>query len=140
MLLVVSTFAFSEWFSTGVEKPDQATPDRHHLSECWAIPGAFNSKVALADAKEGVLSLGADDSDVAIEIDVDEIRLGKAASSFVAKADLVMSELQSIVTGFNGHTHVVAGVTTGPGSVVSAIPGSSLSAPGDVAADSVKVQ
>jgi len=86
-----------------------------------------------------------------VEVDAaTTILLGAGASEYVALAEQVKSQLDDIetaistlVSNFNAHTHVVAGVTAGPASVVAAVPsvpsGASYSA-ADVAATKVKAE
>jgi hypothetical protein len=65
------------------------------------------------------------------------IHLGESgdAFQFVAMSTKVASELSSMISTYNGHTH--GGVTVGAGS--SAIPSVTMSAVGDIAATKVQV-
>lgn len=75
-------------------------------------------------------------SPVELVLDASQIKAGKDASDFAAKAQAVLDRLQAIVTGFNAHTHT--GGTLGGG--VTGAPQTSLSAPASVAASKVQVQ
>lgn len=68
--------------------------------------------------------------------DGEALHVGIATAALaLARADLVLSELQAIKTAYDLHTH--SGVTTGPG--VSGVPVAPLPSPGSVACDRVVV-
>ena len=61
----------------------------------------------------------------------------EAGSAFLARADKVLTELQSVATNLTGHTHPVAGVQAGATTITSG-PSSSTYSPSSVATDQAK--
>jgi hypothetical protein len=70
------------------------------------------------------------------------LKLGAGASQFAAKAQDVLDRLNSIVNGFNAHTHLPGSFVAGSTAVTGAsgTPVSPLGAPTSVAASKVKVE
>ena len=121
---VVVIFAerdISRWLSTGTAPSDPADTRRHDLSDAIAIPqiNPYTDPLASDATAAGAAVLRADD-----------IRLGSAtASSFIALAPLVLTELQKITTWmtamnmtFSSHTHVFAPGGPSPTSTPVAVP------------------
>lgn len=115
---------------------------RHHdLSDAVAFPGVYPDPKALKEASDTELSIGADGG-LQMRVGGSLIELGTTGGSldFVALAQKVLTELQSIVNGFNSHIHTTtATVGTGPVGVIST-PTSPLGSPNSVAADKVKAE
>lgn len=68
------------------------------------------------------------------------IKLGSGATQFVAMANKVLTELNSIQTWANSHTHDTAGVQPGGSTLTSATGKPTMSAPGSVEATKAKVE
>lgn len=100
---------------------------RHAISGAVFIPGLYQRANRIADY---------DPENVVVSSQT-VVKIGAAdASSFVALADKVLTELGNIRTAFNAHTH--GGVTTGGGA--STGPVSPMAAPSSVAATKVKAK
>lgn len=109
--------------------------ERHGMDGI-AMPCSIADTHPVIDAAPaaGEMVVGLDGDPAQIHISAGTIKLGSAATSFAAKADLVLTELGNIVSAYNGHTHAVSGAATGTPVVASLLP-----APGNVAATVVKV-
>ena len=119
---------------------DETDPDdfrRFDLSDVWAYPGAgYPDSKAIKNFDPDDLVIGVDGG-VVIHIKEDgTINLGsKTPADAVALAAKVLTELSSIVTAFNAHTHI--GVTVGAGVTGTPSP-PPLAAPSAVASTVVK--
>lgn len=113
-LVVFCDRSLDQWKSQG--KPDDPKMSRtHDLSDGIFLPGAHHDLNPITPATDlGATVLHGDSS----------ILLGRSATSFLAKADLVLSELQSIVTQFNTHTHPHPQGPTSPPTAPMTNPGS----------------
>jgi len=135
VLVVASEHAIGEWRSRG-EVCDPGLRGRHDLNGCFALPGAATAGRFFADALGAAAESGiviGKDGGIQIAISTSEIKLGRSASSYAAKADAVLDRLQAIVTGFNAHTHTVSGGAT-------LAPVTPLTTPASVAASKVRVE
>lgn len=122
-MVVVSEVSLDRYKEDGDKGPPQ-NRERNGLNGAWFIPGVFPGS-DVSDA-EG-------DPDATVVLG-DDVRLGSsAASQFVALANLVKSELESIKTAFDMHQHVETGGTTNA-------PSMPLPPIGDVAAGKVKAE
>ena len=65
------------------------------------------------------------------------VELGTTPTNFVALANLVLTELQSIKTDFDSHTHTITG---GSSAGTTSAPDSPMTAPSSVAATEVKAK
>lgn len=114
VLVIASEHAIGEWRTRGVVC-DPVLRGRHDLNGCFAIPGAATAgrkfADALSDAAQAGIVIGKDGG-IQISMSATEIKLGRSATSYAAKADAVNSRLADIVTAFNAHQHVETGGTT----------------------------
>lgn len=138
VLVIASEHAIGEWRARGAVC-DPILRGRHDLNGCFAIPGAATAgrkfADALSDAAQAGIVIGKDGG-IQIAMSTTEIKLGRSATSYAAKADAVLDRLQDIVTSFNTHTHTVAAA---PGT--SAAPVVLMSTPvASVACSKVKVE
>lgn len=133
VLLVFCERSLDEWRSvTGDDHEPQDPARRHDLMDAIAIPGGSSP----------VSALGTDAwAAGALVVRGDDLRLGSAtASDFVALASLVLAELNALRAELILHTHTVAGITPGGGSVAS-LPAIGIgAASGSVAAAKVKAE
>lgn len=138
VLVIASEHAIGEWRARGAVC-DPVLRGRHDLNGCFAIPGAATAGRKFADALSAAAEAGiviGKDGGIQIAMSTSEIKLGRGASSYAAKADAVLDRLQDIVTSFNTHTHTVAAA---PGT--SAAPAVLMSTPvASVACSKVKVE
>ena len=109
----------------------------HHLANAVCYPGgAYPTGEELSDSHGTDLIIGEDGGNAMRIAPGGPVRLGSqgGGEEFVALATKVLTELQSIRTQYNLHTHT--GVTTGGG--VSGVPAALMTAPNAVAASNVK--
>lgn len=113
VLLVICERNIGAWRATG-NQGDPGDIGMHTLDGAVAIPGLYPDSSAAQSADPNNMVLGNDTNGAAqIVIKTSEILAGSSATNFVAMADKVLSELNSIATALVTHTH--SGVTTGPG-------------------------
>ena len=133
--LVFSEASTAEYRATG-QASAQGDVRRHHLGYPTAIPGAVPDTSPLsptdAAARAAGMVIGHDGAADQIQISPTAIKLGSAATDFVALASLVMTQLSAIQTQFNTHVHATAAL--GP-PVPPTVP---MTSPGSVAATLVK--
>lgn len=126
-------YSIDRFRSTG-DDVDPGDERRFDLANAVFLPnGPFPSSNTLADADASEVRFGFD-SDYVVAIKkgpMPEIRLPRAAVTFLARADRVLTELGKIVTGFNTHVHVETGAST---NVPTVLLGTAL----DPASDTVK--
>ncbi len=140
--LMFADYSIDRFRSTG-DDVDPGDTRRFDLSNAVFLPnGPFPSDEALADANASEIRVGFDgDYQAAIKKGPSpEIRLPADATTFLARADRVLTELQGVATAFNGHTHTAGGYmdsSPAPVTGVSGGPSSSYSA-SDPASDTVK--
>lgn len=135
VLVVASEHAIGQWRARGT-LCDPQLRERHGLSGCIAIPGAGTAVRAFADGVSAAAQAGiviGKDGGIQIAISSTEIKLGRSATSYAAKADSVDDRIATIVAAFNAHTHTETGATTN-------VPGSLIAAQASVAASKVKVE
>lgn len=113
-----------KWLDAG----GQVTPNSvrsHHTSDAIFVPGARSRPNAIAGFDPDHTTLGKDGS----------------AADFVALAQKVLDQLNSIATTFNFHTHIltIAAQSGAGGTGTAAVPASSMS-PATVASATVKVK
>lgn len=130
-MLFLAEYSIDRWRAGSPGDPGDER--RHGLSGATFVPGLRVSGAALGSTSGSAIRLG-HDPDYAIEITDSGIKLPNDAIEFLARADRTLSELQSIVNGFNTHTHT--GVTVGAG--VTGTPSVPLTAPSDPASDTVQ--
>lgn len=126
-LLVFADYTLDRFRSTG-DDVDPGDERRFDLSNASFIPaGPFPSSGALADASGAHIRVGFDGGYQA-EIRDGEARFPKDASTFLARADRVLSTFQSLQTWLDLHTHPdpVSGNTGAPNSA-SPVPSSDAS-------------
>lgn len=122
-LLFFSEASLDIWLATGNDV-DPLDDRRHTLTDAVFLPGLYDFANAPSASGSAVVLSGPD------------VRLGSQnASSFVALANLVLTELTKIATALTTHVH--AGVT--PGAGVSGVAASAY-APASVAAVKVKAE
>lgn len=141
VLLVFSERSIDQWLEKG-DKQDPVITTKHDLSDAIAIAGVYPKTKKLANAHADHIVIGHDGpASPRAYFKSGEIALGaENPSEFVALAQKVLTELQSIRTWGVAHTHVVPGVLTGPASVTSNVALPVLSAPNSVAAQKVKAE
>lgn len=124
----------------------------HDLNGAVAIPGLFPSKLTLSETSSSYMVIGKEGGQqISIEATSGEVHIGENGSSdleFVALANLVLSELQSVKGDLDSiqtwlASHVHTGVTTGPGS--SGVPPPTpppptAHTPSSVASDNLKAE
>lgn len=135
-LLVFSEYILERWRQTG-DDVDPGDERRHDLSGATFHPGLVPSSEQLADTSDSEVRFGIDGSYVA-GVSASGIAFPFDAAEFLARADRVLSELNSIKTAFDAHTHV--GSPTAPTGIISATgaPIVPLPSPGSPASDTVK--
>lgn len=82
VLLVFSTWSFGQWLESG-EVSDPGDLRQHHLANAFCIPGIEHNANPLP-------------SDPSLVIEGPEIKLGKDAAEYVAKANLVLDNLTKV--------------------------------------------
>lgn len=82
----VCTNAIGNWRSTG-EVSDPGDVRNHSLGNCFAVPGAAPTSMALAQAN---------DPDGAMVFEAPQFKIGKDASDYAALSSLVMNNLNAI--------------------------------------------
>ena len=137
--IILNEYSIDRWRSQG-QQVDPADERRHGLSGAIFVPGVFPSSAALVDASnfdeepaEGA-RLGKDGG-YFIEVTDGQTRLPNDASEFLARADRVLSEVQSFATKYDAHTHLETGATTDP-----PLPAARVGTVGSVASDTVKAK
>ena len=127
-MVVFQERSTDEWRATANPDSDPADYRRFDLADAIFIP----CQTSPADP------IGASGIDAAARVlEAPTLLLGDStATSFVALATAVLTELQAIKLAFDAHTHV--GVTVGGG--VSGVPSVLMPAPGSVAATKVKAK
>lgn len=132
--LIFNEDAIAAWRSTGqLSQPGDRT--RHSIAYPFFLPGAWPNAEPLPDAPmsgEAVIIVPSGGS----------LRVSEAghAAQLVALANLVKARLDAIQSAFDAHTHVVAGVTAGGASVISAVPPTLIGPLDPVAAKNLKAQ
>ena len=98
VILHYSSRALSEVKASSGAESIPADDRRNHLSDPIAYPGGRMS--ALKYVPDGVMSLGADDNDAVIDIDIDntEIRAGKGASQHTVMGENFLNSLNACLT------------------------------------------
>lgn len=142
-LLVFADRSIDRWLSGIGHEVDPEIDHLHSITDAVFIPGLNPFGAALSSAPNDHATLGAD-SGVQAHFHKQIIALGdEAGNDFVALAQKVLTELQSISTAFNSHTHAAGTFTTGIGggavSGISTIPNDSYNA-NSVAASQVKAK
>jgi hypothetical protein len=132
-LIVFPDYSIDQWRAKGGSIPvDPLDVRSHSLTSAIFFPGLHAKNSALNDAHAANMVLGKDGGSQIHIKPTGEIHIGsESASDFVALAQKVLTELQSIQTWANLHTHVAPSGATG-----TAIP--SLNSPGSVAAAKTK--
>lgn len=101
------------------------------------------------EVKEIVIQAGTDSTKIILKkedekiiVDAEIVEVGEGATEAMVLGDSLLNYLNSSMKlAFDTHTHIVAGVDTGPGSVVSAPPAAPMpSAPGSVLSSKHKVE
>ena len=110
-LLVFSEHLIDRWRATG-EDVDPGDLRRHDLSGAVFYPGLSTAANRIQNSSSTEMRFGLDASYVA-GVDASGARFPHDATQFLARADRVLSELQSIASALISHVH--SGVTTGAG-------------------------
>lgn len=118
VLLVFSSSSIDRWLALGGEV-DPQDDRRHHISDAIAIPGLRSFASPLGSAPTTSMSMGKDGGPT-IEITGSEVHAGGAS------ALALLSELSSMVSTFNSHTHILA-LSSGTGT--AAVPATAVSTP-----------
>lgn len=138
VLVVFSMVDAAGWEDTGNAGAEPLNGIRHGLSSGVAIPGWFPFTDPLnptqSSMRQAGMVLGQDGTDLQIQIDSSFISLGVSATSFVALADKVATELAAVRTYINSHVHSVPALGT------SSSPVTPMGASGSVAATKVKAK
>lgn len=126
--------SLDEWRLAAAVDQQPADLRRFHLDDAIASFGPWpdGAPLGASVARVGELVLSDEAGTVQLRlrageviVDAPSVKLGGAgASEAVALATKVEAELNKLRDAFNGHTHAVAGVTPGSGSVVAAAPAS----------------
>lgn len=122
VLLVFAEGSIDRWLASGGNDVDPQDERRFHLSDGIAILGLRDFAHALKAAPTDRMTVG-DDAGLQMHIDGTSIRIGANDSPSLDAAALgtaTTNALAACITYVQTHTHVVAGVTPGPGSVTSA--------------------
>lgn len=131
-LIVFAERSTDEWKATGNPSNDAQDVRRFDLSDAVFIPGSVSPAQPIG-------STGRDAA--AMVLLASSLKLGDStATDFVALASLVLQELNALRAELVLHTHPVAGVTLGAGSVVSAPPTGIGPSSASVAATKVKAK
>ncbi len=95
VLLVFNQWAIGDWRTTGnlAEPKDTAT---HTIGYPVAFPCVAPDSQPIADASGTKVVIGKDGTDAQIEIDAAFVAVGKGATSFIAKADALATNLSNI--------------------------------------------
>jgi Phage protein Gp138 N-terminal domain len=104
VLLVFASSSIDRWLALGGEV-DPLDDRRHHISDAIAIPGLRDFAHPLAAAPTSTMSLGKDGGPT-IEISASDIKAG--GSQLLA----LLSDISSLITTFNSHTHLASGGAT----------------------------
>lgn len=141
-MLVFAERNMGTYRSTG-NQSDPGDLTMHGLSGAYFVPAVAPDSKALSNAHATNLVIGSDtngSSRIVIKPS-GEIDAGAAAANFVAMANKVLTELNSIATAFNSHTHAAGTYSNGGGGVtgVSATPNASMS-PNAVASTNLKAE
>lgn len=91
-LIVIATYAFSQWRQSG-NMSDPGDTRLHSLGNAVFIPGLRSNKNKI-DASQASAN--------ALVLEASEVRLGKSATSYVALADKVSTELGKIAAAIAG--------------------------------------
>ncbi len=123
VLLLFADYSFAAWRSSGAvsDPPDLR---KNGPSYPVAIPWHRPAGRASSDEKSTIGKVGG----MRVHFKTDTVEVGNG-SDFVAMSVKTDARLTALETFANAHTHPVAGVTPGPGSVVSA-PGTPPVTPG----------
>lgn len=138
-LLVFADYSIDRFRSTG-EDVDPGDERRFDLSNAVFYPGGpFPSSGKLADADGSHVRIGFDGG-YAAEIRDGEARFPKDATTFLARADRVLSELQAIASDLSGHTHPAGSLLDSMSGAVTGSTGTSTAtySASDPASDTVK--
>lgn len=161
VLLVFSQSSVAEWRETGqVSEPLDAR--RHSIGHPFAIPGAFPDNAPMSPdpvdllARNAGMVIGEHAGNARIEVTPTTIKIGKAATDFVALATPTQAGLSACMASANAaiaaataliaavadHVHPVPGGTSGNPTFVHALPSapSAGTAPGSVAATMAKAK
>lgn len=111
VLLVMSDQSLDIWKSAG-GVVDPLDSRLHSINDAVAIPGLHPDSDAWTVGDASVITIGADG----------------AEGDFVATANRVLTELQSMASIFNAHTHVLT-LTVGTGTAAPPVSGMSPNAP-----------
>lgn len=111
-LIVIATYAFAQWRQSG-NVSDPGDTRLHSLGNAVFIPGLRSNKNKIDASQAGANAL---------VLEASEIRLGKDATSYIALADKVNTELNHIKNTLNSLTGGVStpatfGTTYSPGDV-----------------------
>lgn len=135
--------SIEEWKGTASASYSPKNKRRFDLSDAVAYPGIASPADPIADSviKDNAMVLG-HEAGCRIEIYETETKIGAGATDFAALAALVKSELASLWTALNGHTHATTAVVGGGGAVgvISSPVGQPLGSAGDVKASKTKVE
>jgi hypothetical protein len=135
--LLFAEYSLDRFRSTG-DDVDPGDERRHDLANAVFLPcGPFPSSQTISDTSGSEVRIGIDE-DYVIGISASEAKLPHDATEFLARADRVLSELNSIKTAFDAHTH--AGSATAPTGPVSptGTPIVPLPSPSDPKSDTVR--
>lgn len=112
--LIFMDRSIDTWTAGPGTEVDPVDTRMHSLSDAVAYPGGYPFPRSLKGAHPTNMVMG---QDLGPQIHIKptgEIHAGSEfATDFVALAQKVLTELNKVATGFNGHIH--PGVTTGPG-------------------------
>ena len=132
-LLVLTEYSIDRFRSTG-EDTDPGDERRHDLANAVFIPCAlYPRSQSLSDVSDTEVRFGLD-SDYVAAVRSGEVAFPKDATTFLARADRTLSELQAIVDVFNTHVHTGGTLTGG----LTGKPNVTLPNPGNPASDTVK--
>lgn len=110
----------AQWRATG-NQSDPGDLGLHTMSSALFVPAMFADKSPIQNADANNLVIGSDSngsSRIVIKPS-GEIDAGASASQFVAMAEKVLSELNSIKSAFSAHTHTYTAPSTGGASATT---------------------
>jgi hypothetical protein len=125
-LLLFAERAIDNWFEQGTSsEPNDAR--RHSLSDAFALVGIRPRSEAVESYNENDVELRSSDGSIKIQMSGGEIKLVaptvriegqlSVSGSVTAQGDVVAGSIS-----LQGHTHLVTGVQTGPGTVTTQVP------------------
>lgn len=118
--IVCNDLDASEWRIAGnLSNPETAI--QHSPNSCYAVHGAFPVNSAFLGSQTLADGITIKSGDLIIQIKTTAMEVGGTAdaAALASKVDALQSNLNSLITKYNGHTHLESGATTDPPLVAS---------------------